>query len=244
VTPGRAALAAEGLEARPGAHPRVLRLASEDAKALVHSAPFRAGRLVVQGEAALAAAELVGARAGERVLDVCAAPGGKTTLLLEAGARVTAVDASAERLARVSEAAERLSLPDGLTAVAADATEAWEDPTGAEPYDAALVDAPCANTGVLAARPGARWRFGPTTLRELGRLQERLLDAAAARVRPGGRLVWSTCSLEPEEGEQRVRAFLAAHPDWTQVEAHEALPDGGPESPVDGGHRALLRREA
>ena len=110
------------------------------------------------------------------------------------------------------------------------------------------MDAPCSNTGVLAARPGARWRFGPAAVRELGELQLRLMTEAAARVAPGGRLVYSTCSLEPEENAQRVRAFLEAHPDWEQTDGFEALPgvpgvDRG-EAPVDGGFAARLQRRS
>ena len=239
-----AALAAEGLAARAGHHPRSLRLDSSSTGALLASAPFRAGKLVVQGEAALAAAELLGAQADERILDLCAAPGGKTMVLLEAGARVTAVDSNEERLAKVTESAGRLGLQENLTSVVADGTGDWSvGGQGEAPFDAALVDAPCSNTGVLAGRPGARWRFGPAKLKELGQLQSKLLEAAAARVRPGGRLVWSTCSIEPEEGPQLLRRFLESHPDWNLVESHESLPDGAATSFVDGGHRSLLRRE-
>jgi 16S rRNA (cytosine967-C5)-methyltransferase len=114
-----------------------------------------------------------------------------------------------------------------------------------------LVDAPCSNTGVLAKRPSARWRFGPATRASLHELQQRLLREAAARVRPGGRLVWSTCSLEPEENSQLVRAFTEAHAGWEIEVEHEALPaapapadarGGTPAGPLDGGYRARLRR--
>jgi 16S rRNA (cytosine967-C5)-methyltransferase len=109
-------------------------------------------------------------------------------------------------------------------------------------FDSVLVDAPCSNTGVLGARPGARWRLGPASLRELADLQAGLLESAASRVLPGGVLVWSVCSLEPEEGDQRVRAFLREHPEFELAETFTALP--GPGGPVDGGHASRLVRRA
>ncbi len=238
-----AALAAESIEATPGALPETLRVASSSTTELLASAPFRAGKLVIQGEAALSAAQLLGAQPGERVLDLCAAPGGKAMVFLEAGAKVTAVELNEKRLALVKESAARLELTENLQLVVADGTTDWtvEGSEGAL-FDAAFVDAPCTNTGVLAARPGARWRFGPASLKELGELQGKLINAAAARVRPGGRLVWSTCSIEPEEGAQRVRCFLEEHTDWSLAESHESLPIGAPESFLDGGHRSLLVR--
>jgi 16S rRNA (cytosine967-C5)-methyltransferase len=116
-----------------------------------------------------------------------------------------------------------------------------------ELFDAVLVDAPCSNTGVLAQRPEARWRFGPSSKRELRRLQVLLLAAGAARVRPGGRLVWSTCSIDPDENEHAVAAFLKGAPEWTLEAQAEALPDvetsdGGGAGPIDGGYWARLVR--
>ncbi|MEW6071350.1 MAG: transcription antitermination factor NusB [Planctomycetota bacterium] len=232
----RALLAALGADPAAGFHPRVLRVAAAHTAAVTGSDAFRAGRLTVQGETALAAAELVEAREGERVLDLCAAPGGKTAVLAAAGARVVAVDVNPRRLARAQETCGRLGVAERVQLLAGDGAAAL----GAGDFDAVLVDAPCSNTGVLGARPAARWRFGPATQRELGALQARLLAAGAGQVRPGGRLVWSTCSLEPEENGQLVRAFLAGRAGWELEEEWEALP--GPEGPVDGGYAARLRR--
>jgi len=197
----------------------------------------------VQGETALFAAELVRAQPGERILDLCAAPGGKTAALAEAGAHVVAVDDDPARVETLRATCARLGIEDRVTVVVADATAALPDELEQE-YDAVLVDAPCSNTGVLGARPGARWRFGPSELARLGELQTRLFDCAAARVRPGGRLVWSTCSLEPEENTQRVRAFLAEHAGFTLAESHEALPGTADDpGPADGGFAARLERD-
>ena len=110
-----------------------------------------------------------------------------------------------------------------------------------------LVDAPCSNTGVLAARPEARWRFGPKTKRELGLLQARLLHQGAEHVAPEGRLVWSTCALDADENRRAVEAFLAEHAGFELDSDLETLPDTATDQtsgagPVDGGYFARLRR--
>ena len=200
--------------------------------ALVASAAFQEGRVTIQGETALRAAELLCVQPGERVLDLCAAPGGKTAALARAGGDVLALDRNATRLAPMATHLSRL----GVTARAA----ACDGVAGLRPdaaFDAALVDAPCSNTGVLAARPGARWRFGPAARADLEALQARLLEEAAAHA---PRVVYSVCSIEPEEGPRRVRAFVEAHPEWRVEEEHETLP--AEEGPVDGGYAARLRR--
>ena len=143
------------------------------------------------------------------------------------------------KLEHHEEAAQRLQLSERLSLVAGDGTQAID---GAS-FDGVLVDAPCSNTGVLGARPAARWRFGPQTLRSLTELQERLLNEGAARVRSGGRLVWSTCSLEPEENQQLLRRFLEANPGWSLEDEHLILPAASSDTgPYDGGFAARLRR--
>ena len=236
-------LTALGVMTRDGQHARVLVAPSSSAELVTSSAPFKEGRITVQGESALRAAEAMQAQAGEELLDLCAAPGGKTAVLRASGARVVACDANATRLERVTSTLERLQLADG---VELHATEFGES-LGTRVFDGVLVDAPCSNTGVLAQRPEARWRFGPASRAELAQVQTRLIDRAAELVRPGGRLVWSTCSLEPEENRRLVDAFLARNPRWSLAEDHESVPDvettqerGG--GPVDGGYFARLVR--
>jgi len=148
-------------------------------------------------------------------------------------------DKRAARLALARETLARLAPHARALFVASDGGSAFV-PGG---FDGAIVDAPCSNTGVLGARPEARWRFGPSSRAKLGALQERLLAEGAALVRPGGRMVWSTCSLEPEENGQRVRAFLAANVEW-RLEAEESMLPGprGSAGPIDGGYAARLRR--
>ncbi len=158
------------------------------------------GRWWVQDAAAAVPARLLAAKAGEIVLDVCAAPGGKTLQLAATGARVTAVDRSGPRLRRL-----------GLTAetAAADAA-AW---TGG-PFDAVLIDAPCSATGTFRRHPDVLWGSRPGDIGKLAAVQARLLEAAAERVAPGGRLVYCVCSLEPEEGEAQIELFLKHHPEF------------------------------
>lgn len=241
---GRAELAEElaSFEPREANHPNVLLFDAAHTEALVHGDAFREGRITVQGETALRAAELCQAEEGERVLELAAAPGGKTAVLAASGARVIACDVNAGRLARLNETVERLGLSDRVQAVASDGTQATRA-TSAEgaSFDAVFVDVPCSNTGVLAQRPEARWRYGPASQRSLGELQARLLREAAHEVRPGGRLVYSTCSLEPEENARCVASFLDEDGGWTLEDTHEALPDHV-NGPVDGGYAARLRK--
>jgi len=145
----------------------------------------------------------------ELLLDLCAGVGGKACAAAEAGSRVTAVDQETRRLERLRATANRLGLSDRIEAVEADALKppsAWQ---GA--FDAVLLDAPCTNTGVLRRRPEARWRLKPEDPARMAAMQARLLEAASACVKPGGRLVYATCSLEEEENEGIALAFAAAH---------------------------------
>lgn len=233
-------LVAAGLELVRGHHPSVATLAPSSLEALLNSAAFEEGRVTIQGEAALRAAELCCAAPGERWLDLCAAPGGKTAVLASSGAEVTACDVSPEKIARLESTCARLGL-EGL--VETRVLEEGQELEGE--YAGVLLDVPCSNTGVLARRPEARWRYGPKSRAALRDIQAALLERGAARVQPKGALVYSTCSLEPDENHQRVRSFLESHPDWTLEAEHEVLPRSSDESgPVDGGFAARLVRGA
>lgn len=144
----------------------------------------------------------------KRVLDACAAPGGKTMQLAAAGHDVTALDKSQSRLARLSENLARTGLK--AETVTADALE-W---TPAEAYDAVLLDAPCSATGTFRRHPEVLYRARPRIIADCADLQTRLLDRATHWVKPGGSLVYAVCSLEPEEGEAQIDAFLSRHPDF------------------------------
>lgn len=232
-----------GVETRVGVHDAVLLASPDLASAVTACDAFTQGRITIQGESALRAAEAVGAREGESIADLCAAPGGKTAVLAQSGASVTACDVGPEKLARVASTLERLGVRERVELVETSFGEAL----GERLFDAVLVDAPCTNTGVLAQRPEARWRFGPATKSELAAIQSRLFDRAAQLVRPGGRLVWSTCSLEPGENRQAVESVLSRHGSFELESDAEATPDletthSRGAGPIDGGYFARLRR--
>jgi 16S rRNA (cytosine967-C5)-methyltransferase len=161
----------------------------------------------IQDAAAAVPARLLNLRAGETALDLCAAPGGKTMQMVAAGAQVVAVDRSPARLGRVTENLARMHMQ--AEVVAADAG-AWDDE---RTFDAVLLDAPCSATGTFRRHPDVLWAARPGDVASLAAVQSRLLDSAAGRLKPRGRLVYCVCSLEPEEGEAQVEAFLARRPD-------------------------------
>jgi 16S rRNA (cytosine967-C5)-methyltransferase len=163
---------------------------------------FEEGAWWVQDVAASLPARLLGDVRGKRVADLCAAPGGKTAELALAGASVVAVDSSKTRLALLADNLKRLGLH--AETVKADAA-AWQP---GESFDAVLLDAPCSSTGTIRRHPDIPYVKSAEDITALAGLQERLLDNAARLVKPGGRLVYSTCSLEPEEGEAQVAALL------------------------------------
>jgi 16S rRNA (cytosine967-C5)-methyltransferase len=181
------------------------------------------GQWWVQDAAAAVPARLAGAKPGVDALDICAAPGGKTLQLASAGAEVTAIDRSPARLKRLGENLKRIGLK--AEAVAADA-EAWED---LRTFDAVLLDAPCSATGAFRRNPEVLWAAHPAEIAKLADVQHRLLDAAAPRVKPGGRLVYCVCSLEREEGETQAIAFLRRHPEF-KLDPPEPGEGGAPET--------------
>jgi 16S rRNA (cytosine967-C5)-methyltransferase len=190
------------------------------------------GRWWVQDLAASIPARLLDAGAGRSVLDLCAAPGGKTMQLAAAGFQVTAVDASESRLARLSENLARTGLQAEL--VKADLLD-WAP---AEKADAILLDAPCSATGIFRRHPDVLHRVRPRAVAALAEGQKAMLGRAADWLKPGGSLVYSVCSLEPEEGEQVADWFLAARPDYAldPVQPGE-LP---PAIPLSGGRVRVL----
>jgi 16S rRNA (cytosine967-C5)-methyltransferase len=167
---------------------------------------FAEGQWWVQDAAAALPARLFGDVAGKAIADLCAAPGGKTAQLAQAGARVTAVDRSPTRMTRLRDNLGRLTLE--AETVVADAAE-WSG-GGEASFDGILVDAPCASTGTIRRHPDVAWLRQEADIGALTALQKRLLQKAVALLRPGGTLVYCTCSLEPEEGEQAISALLAA----------------------------------
>lgn len=177
---------------------------------------FEDGDWWVQDAAAAVPGRLLDVKAGETALDMCAAPGGKTLQLAAAGAAVVALDRSAPRLKRLTQNLERTGLTAEVVAVPA---EDWED---ARTFDAVLLDAPCTATGTFRRNPEVLRATRPADVAKLADVQHRLLDAAAERVKPGGRLVYCTCSLEREEGETQIIAFLRRNPAFRTVAADPA----------------------
>ena len=182
---------------------------------------FAEGAFVVQDPATAEAVAQLDVTPGQSVLDFCAAPGGKTAQVawrLNGTGRLVAQEVNPKRLARLKENMARLRL---------DSVEVTQSVAGIgvrTVFDRVLVDAPCSNTGVLRRRPDARWRWSVDHLKQLVGLQAQILDAAAAYVAPGGRIVYSTCSNEPEENGEQVAAFLARHEDFTEVGRRESVP--------------------
>lgn len=170
-------------------------------------AGYADGQWWVQDFSASLPARLLGDVEGLNLLDLCAAPGGKTAQLAQAGARVTAVDLSASRLKRLAANLDRLKLRAEI--VQADAL-AYEP---AMPFDAVLLDAPCSSTGTVRRHPDVPWTKSPQDVARLASLQRRLLERALGLVRPGGAVVFANCSLDPAEGEALVEALLAGRGD-------------------------------
>ena len=197
---------------------------------------FRAGTFYVQDPSTLLAVRELEPQPGETVLDLCAAPGGKTTYiaqLVKNEARIVARDTSADRLGLIQENCGRL----GISCV--ETQDIRQPPAAHRQFDRILIDAPCSNTGVMRRRVDLRWRIEPAEIERLQKTQLDLLDQAAALVRPGGILVYSTCSLEPEENTGVVKSFLAVHPGFRLERDRQLLPFV---DAVDGAYVARLRR--
>jgi 16S rRNA (cytosine967-C5)-methyltransferase len=232
-----AALHEAGYQAEAGSAPQAIRLSGF---APIAELPgYREGWFCVQDETAQHVGQALMPKPGDRLLDLCAAPGGKTTHLAELmndQGHLLACDLHASRLQTVQTLAQRL----GLTCIKTQVLEAEREEAGLppEPFDAVLVDVPCSNTGVLGRRPEVRWRLQPGDIQELVRLQARLLRLAANRVKPGGVVVYSTCSIQEEENQALVRALLPTLPGMA-LEAEEETLAG---RPADGGYWARLRR--
>ncbi len=211
---------------------------------------YAEGAWWVQDAGAAVAARVLNPRKGEKILDLCAAPGGKTMQLAAAGAEVTALDISESRMVRVSENLARTGLY--AKTIVADALD-WTPET---PFDAVLLDAPCSATGTLRRHPDLGYARDGSGIAKLVELQARMLDKAATLVRPGGRLVYCTCSLLPEEGEEQIESFLSRNqlfttalpetddPLWPVPQGLRIRPDqwedkGG----IDGFFIALLEKQ-
>ena len=201
---------------------------------------YAEGDFIVQDPGTRLAIELLDPKEGERVLDACAAPGGKTVQIAWRGAAVVACEVNPKRRRRLEENLARLKLGVEVIPELPPLPENSQLSTlNFKLFHKVLVDAPCSNTGVLRRRPDARWNWNEEKLAALVKLQSEILDVCASRVAPGGVLVYSTCSNEPEENEAQVTAFLARHPGFSLEESRESIPF---DSETDGAFAARLRR--
>ena len=209
----------------------------------VHALPgFDEGQVSVQDAGAQWAARLLDAQPGERVLDACAAPGGKTGHILErADVALTALDVDATRLARVRENLDRLRLTATLIEGDAAKPEGWWD---GRPFDRILADVPCSASGVVRRNPDIKWLRRPEDIAQFAAQQAVMLDALWRLLAPGGTLLYATCSIFDEENDGQVRAFLVRHPDAIRCTLPEPFPDGSllPDAEHDGFFYALLRK--
>jgi 16S rRNA (cytosine967-C5)-methyltransferase len=206
-------LTAAGFEIEPGHFaPDALRV--RGAGALTETAPFREGAIYFQDESSQLAALVLAPRAGERILDACTGVGGKATQIAELSgnrATIVAVDQDSGRLARLAENARRL----GAQGIESRRGDLLDPATcGDERFDAVLLDAPCSSLGTIPRHPEIKWAKKASDPKRLAELQLRLLERSAHLLVPGGRIVFSTCSTEPEEGEEVITRFLKTHPDF------------------------------
>ncbi|MFM8524362.1 MAG: 16S rRNA (cytosine(967)-C(5))-methyltransferase [Cyanobacteriota bacterium] len=193
---------------------------------------YEEGHWCVQDRSAQLIAPLLAARPGEKVLDACAAPGGKATQLAESmgdTGEIWAVDRGAARLQRLERNARRLGLTSIRSRVADAVQLAAEEPAWIGFFDRVLLDAPCSGLGTLARHADARWRINPGAIEELIALQGALLRGVAPLLKPSGRLVYATCTVHPSENRALIEAFLAEHPGWRTVPVPR-VPASGPES--------------
>ena len=208
-------------------------VALERGKKVTEVPGFAEGGFIVQDPGTALAVELVDAKPGDEILDACAAPGGKTIQLAWRGAKVTACEVNPKRRRKLEENLKRV----GVEVEVADALDSCRLQSIA--FGKVLVDAPCSNTGVLRRRPDARWNWSVEKLEALVKLQAEILDQVEPLVAPGGTLVYSTCSNEPEENLEQVNAFLVRHPDFKLDVTRESVPF---ESGHDGAFAARFVR--
>ncbi len=221
-------LKAEGIEAKPTRVSPAGLIVTDLRRPLASLASYRTGWFYPQDEGAQLVGLAVAPRPGQRILDACAAPGGKATHLaelMEGKGEVVALDIVRRRLGLIGENAARLG--SGIVAArSGDGTRptAW---LRGRPFDAVLIDAPCSGLGVLRRHPDGKWQKPAGLIARMTALQHRLLEALASPAilrRPGGALIYSTCSTEPDENEAVIEAFLARHPDFTVEDLRRVLP--------------------
>ncbi len=201
---------------------------------------YKEGWFTVQDPATSVSVELLDPRPGESVLDACAAPGGKTAMMagmMEGKGELIAMDVHDDRLDTLQDTIQRTGW-DFVKILKGDASKGFPEKT--KQFDAILLDVPCLNTGVLRRRVDARWRFTRDRIEMIKKTQRQILNAMSKHVKPGGRMVYSTCSLEVEENEEMVSRWAREHGEFRLVKAKRLFP---PKSGTDGAYAALLVRD-
>ena len=205
-----------------------------NAAEVLNSVPFKENHIYIQDPATSLVFKDLGLSGVRKALDVCAAPGGKTLMLAEllpATARIVAADRSRNRQKLTRQNLERRGIKaDVIVALP-------EELSGS--YDLVLADVPCSNTGVFRRRPDALWNFSAAKMEELVKIQKTIMESACARVAPGGLLIYSTCSIEPEENALQVSGFLEKHPGFSLVSQQQLIPD----LETDGAFAAVMRKK-
>jgi 16S rRNA (cytosine967-C5)-methyltransferase len=246
--PAEDALRVNTLVAEPDAVERCtqgLRRDQEIPEALIVDAPFdiegsdlfRDGAITPQSRASMLVARTLDPQPGQTVLDMCAAPGTKTThaaALVSGQAQITAIEANPARADELRANCARLHAT-SVEVIVEDARLVEQQ------FDRVMLDPPCSNLGTLARRPDARWRRTPELLDEVAQLQSELLDAAAGATKPGGTLVYSVCTISAQEGPDQIDAFTTRHPDFTETSRRQTLPH---RDHTDGFFIARLERAA
>lgn len=226
----QATLLAEGIETTPHPGADTALEVTQGARKLRQSAAYADGLVELQDAASQAVVAGIPALSGLRVLDYCAGGGGKALALAAAGAQVDAHDIAPDRMQDLPARATRAGVR--VRCVTADQFDAA--------YDAVLCDAPCSGSGAWRRAPDGKWRLTPQRLAELTATQDQILHQAAGLVRPGGLLIYATCSLLAVENQDRAQAFLAAHPGWSMTHTQHWSPTGG----TDGFFTAQFQRPA
>lgn len=209
---------------------------AEDLGLVLDSDLMSKGLIYIQDPAAVFFCNLIKDLTPERVLDYCSAPGGKTLVLSSffPNSHITATDRSASRLKRVEDNVKRMNAEN----VRILGMEEFEEQNKGEKFDLVLLDVPCSNTGVIRHRPDVMWKFNYSGLKEIARLQKNILNNTAIHVIDGGYIVYSTCSIEPEENESQIKSFISDNPEFTLCRNETLLPGLN----NDGAFVALLRK--
>lgn len=216
-------LMAQGFSAEDGLLADSIIVRTENSGSLADSDSFKAGRLTIQDVAAQAVSLVADPKPGQTVIDMCAAPGGKSThmaTLMEDKGRVLSWDIYEHKIDKIVENADRL----GLTCIEAELSDALEDkPELHGKADIVLIDAPCSGLGIIRRKPEIKFNKSPEDIESLSMIQTAMLDVAALYVKAEGALVYSTCTIEPEENELQIKAFLDRHPEFSLASVEPAV---------------------